>query len=37
MVDKIEVLEDVRLAESQIDQGLVISHQEIKKKYSKKT
>ena len=36
MVDKIEVLEDIRLAEAQIDQGLGISHHEIKKKYSKK-
>ncbi len=36
MVDKIEVLEDIRLAETQIDQGLGISHQEIKKKYSEK-
>lgn len=36
MVDKIEVLEDIRLAETQIDEGLGISHQEIKKKYSKK-
>ena len=37
MVDKIEVLEDIRLSEAQIDQGLGISHNEIKKKYSKKT
>jgi prevent-host-death family protein len=36
MVDKIEVLEDIKLAETQIDQGLGISHLEIKKKYSKK-
>ena len=36
MVDKIEVLEDIRLSEAQIDQGLGISHNEIKKKYSKK-
>ena len=36
MVDKIEVLEDIKLAETQIEQGLGISHQEIKKKYSKK-
>ena len=37
MVDKIEVLEDIRLAEAQVAQGLGISHSEIKKKYSKKT
>jgi len=36
MVDKIEVLEDIRLSEAQIDQGLGISHNEVKKKYSKK-
>jgi prevent-host-death family protein len=36
MVDKIEVLEDIRLSETQIDQELGISHNEIKKKYSKK-
>ena len=36
MVDKIEVLEDIRSAELQIDQGSGISHKEIKKKYSKK-
>ena len=37
MVDKIELLEDIRLAETQIDKGLGISHRDIKKKYSKKT
>ena len=37
MVDKIEVLEDIKLAEAQIGQGLGISHREIKKKYSKKS
>lgn len=36
MVDKIEVLEDIRSAEKQIDQGSGISHQELKKKFSKK-
>ena len=36
MVDKIEVLEDIRLAETQIDEGIGIPHHEIKKKYSKK-
>ena len=37
MVDKIEVLEDIKLAEVQIDKGLGISHREIKKKYSGKS
>ena len=36
MVDRLEVLEDIRLAESQIDLGMGISHQKIKKKFSKK-
>lgn len=37
MVDKIEVLEDIKLAESQISQGLAVSHQEVKKKFAKKS
>ncbi|QQS36070.1 MAG: type II toxin-antitoxin system Phd/YefM family antitoxin [Ignavibacteriales bacterium] len=37
LVDKIEVLEEIRLAEAQIDQGKGITHQQIKKKYSNKT
>ena len=36
MVDKIEILEEIKMAEAQIDQGLEISHQKIKRKYSKK-
>jgi len=32
MIDKIEVLEDVRLAESQINQNLVIPHKDVRKK-----
>ena len=37
MVDKIEVLEDIRLAESQINKGLAISHKDVKKKFTKRT
>jgi len=33
MVDKIEVLEDIKLAEQQISQGMDISHMEVKKGY----
>ena len=36
MVDKIEVLEDIKLAEEQIVQGRGISHQEVKKKFVKR-
>ena len=36
MVDKIEILEEIKMAEAQIDQRLEISHQKIKRKYSKK-
>lgn len=36
MVDKIEVLEDIKSAESQIIDGLEISHQEVKKRFAKK-
>lgn len=36
MVDKIEVLEDIRMAEEQIDKGLEISHKEVKKKFTKR-
>ena len=37
MVDKIEVLEDIKLAEEQVSQGKGISHQEVKKRSSKKS
>lgn len=37
MVDKIEILEDVKLAESQINDGLAISHKDVKKKFNKKS
>lgn len=36
MVDKIEVLEDIKLAESQINNGLEISHQDVKKRFTKR-
>jgi len=35
MVEKIEVLEDIELAESQIKDGLVITHQDVKKRFTK--
>ena len=34
MIDKIELLEDIKLAESQIRNGLAISHEKVKKKIS---
>jgi prevent-host-death family protein len=37
MVDKIEVLEDVKLAEEQISKGMEISHQDVKERFSKKS
>ena len=36
LVDKLEVLEDIKLAEEQIVQGMEISHQEVKKKFAKR-
>lgn len=36
MVDKIEVLEDIKLAEEQIGKGMEISHQDVKKRFSKR-
>lgn len=36
LIEKIEILEDVKLAESQIDEGLGFTHLEIKKKFSKR-
>ena len=35
MVDKIEVLEDIKLAEEQISKGMEISHKDVKKRFSK--
>ena len=37
MIDKIEVLEDIRLAETQISQGMAISHKDVRKKFAKRT
>lgn len=37
MLDKIEVLEEVRLAESQISQGLAISHEDVRKRFASRT
>lgn len=36
MIDKIEVLEDIKLAEAEIGEGLEISHQDVKKRFSKR-
>jgi antitoxin YefM len=37
LIDKLEVLEEIKLAEEQINQGLLISHQEVKKKFVNKS
>jgi antitoxin YefM len=37
MIDKIEVLEDIKLAEAQIRDGLEISHQDLKKRFVKRS
>ncbi|OGU37294.1 MAG: prevent-host-death family protein [Ignavibacteria bacterium GWB2_35_6b] len=37
MVDRIEVLEDIKSAEEQIGKGMEISHQEVKKRFSKRS
>jgi prevent-host-death family protein len=37
MIDKIEVLEDIKLAEEQISSGKGISHSKVKKMFTKKT
>lgn len=37
LVDKLEVLEDIKLAEEQIAQGMEISHREVKKKFAKRS
>ena len=37
MVDKIEVLEDIKLAEAQIQDGLGISHKHVKNRISKRS
>jgi len=37
MIDKIEVLEDIKLAESQISSALEISHKDVKKNLAKRS
>jgi antitoxin YefM len=37
MVDKIEVLEDIKLAETQISEGLGIPHIDVKKRFDKRS
>lgn len=37
MVDKIEVLEDIKVAEEQISKGMEISHQDVKKRFTKRS
>ncbi|OGU28576.1 MAG: hypothetical protein A2057_16935 [Ignavibacteria bacterium GWA2_35_9] len=37
MVDKIEVLEDIKSAEAQISQRTEISHREVKEKFARKS
>jgi prevent-host-death family protein len=37
MIDKMEVLEDIKLAEAQIGKGLEISHQDVKKRFSNRS
>ena len=34
MIDKIEVLEDIKLAETQISQGMDIAHKDVRKKFT---
>jgi prevent-host-death family protein len=36
MIDKIEVLEDIRLSESQINKGLAVTHKDVRKKFAKR-
>ena len=36
MVNKIEVLEDIRLAETQISEGKQISHADVRKRFAKR-
>lgn len=37
MIDKLEVLSDIKLAEAQLSQGKEISHKELKKKFTRKS
>ena len=34
MIEKIEILEDIKLAETQISGGLAISHRDVKKRFA---
>ncbi len=36
MIDKIEVIEEIKLAETQISSGMKISHQDVKKRFAKR-
>lgn len=37
LIDKIEVLEDIKRAEKQISKGLEISHSDVKKRFAKRS
>ena len=37
MIDKLEVLEDIKLAESQISNGMAITHKNVRKKFAKRS
>lgn len=37
IIDKIDVLEDIKLAESQIRNGLYVPHHNVKKRFAKRT
>ena len=37
MVDKIEVLEDIKLAETQISESMAVSHKDVRKKFAKRS
>lgn len=37
MVDKLEILEDIKLAESQISQGMAMADKDVRKKFVKRT
>lgn len=37
MIDKIDVLEDIKLAEKQVSNGAAISHKNVRKKFAKKS
>lgn len=37
MIDKLEILEDVKSAEEQISRGMEISHKDVKKKFARRS